>query len=152
GNAQRYVYRDARCYFTRADQVLRSSGYDLTLTAAELNGDGRHELSVSYYTIPVVIAVRNASIVRSQLLFAPASANSGQVFSARPDYRLDETFSAAEVRGLGAQMHLAADLDGDGRNDAIQLADDGTLIARAIDTDLQIAEQPFWRYVPQRSI
>lgn len=151
-NVQLYLNREGRFDFTRADQVLRFSGYDLTLTAADLNGDGRHELSVSYYTIPVVSAVRNASIVRSQLLFAPASANSGQVFSARPDYRLDETFSAAEVRGLGAQIHLAADLDGDGRNDAIQLADDGTLIARALDSDLQIAEQPFWRYVPQRSI
>lgn len=151
-NVQLYLNREGRFDFARADQVLRFSGYDLTLAATDLDGDGRHELSVSYYTIPVVNAVRNASIVRSQLLFAPANAGSGQVFSARPDYRLDQTFSATEVRGLGAQMHLDADLNGDGRNDAIQLGNDGTLVARTIDSGLQIAVQPFWQYVPQRSI
>lgn len=151
-NVQFYLNRDGRFDFSSADQVLRFSGYDLTLAAMDLDGDGRHELSVSYYTIPVVNAVRNANIVRSQLLFSPAGANAGQIFNARPDYRLDETFSAAEVRGLGVQMHLDADLNGDGRNDAIQLGNDGTLIARAIDSGLQIAAQPFWQYVPQRSI
>src|SRR5690606_36147935 len=96
-NVQLYINRDGHFDFANADQVLRFSGYDLTLSTTDIDGDGRHELSISYYTIPVVSAVRNASIVRSQLLFAPAAAGSGQVFSTRPDYRLDETFSAAEI-------------------------------------------------------
>lgn len=151
-NVQLYLNRDGSFDFSRADQVLRFSGYDLALSVADLDGDGRNELSISYYTIPVVNAVRNASIVRSQLLFAPAAAGSGQVFSTRPDYRVDETFSATEVRGLSAQIYLDADLDGDGRNDAIQLGSDGTLLAKAIDSRLQIASQPFWQYVPERTV
>lgn len=151
-NVQLYLNRDGRFDFSRVDQVLRFSGYDLALSASDLDADGRNELSVSYYTIPVVNAVRNASIVRSQLLFAPATAGSGQIFSARPDYRLDETFSAAEVRGLSAQIFLDADLNGDGRNDALQVGNDGTLVARAIDNRLQIATRPFWQYVPERTV
>ncbi len=133
------------------DQVMRFSGYDLTLSVTDIAGDARPALSISFYTIPVVNAVRDASIVRSQLLYAAGSAP-GEVFSARPAFRLDENFSADAVRGLSAQIDLQTDLDGDGRRDAIALAPDGTLTARAIDADLQFAASPFWQYVPTRSV
>ena len=85
------------------------------------------------------------------MLYAPGS-EPGEVFSARPAFRLDENFSADAVRGLSAQIELQTDLDGDGRRDAIALAPDGTLTARAIDTRLQFATTPFWQYVPTRSV
>lgn len=133
------------------DQVMRFSGYDLTLSVTDIAGDGRPQLSISYYTIPVVNAVRNASIVRSQLLYASSSVP-GDVFTTRPDYRLDENFSATAVRGLSSQIHLQTDLDGDGRRDAIALSPDGAITARAINGSLQFADSPFWQYVPTRSV
>lgn len=133
------------------DQVMRFSGYDLTLSVTDIAGDGRPQLSVSYYTIPVVNAVRNASIVRSQLLYASSNAP-GEVFTTRPDYKLDENFSADAVRGLSSQIHLQTDLDGDGRRDAIAVSPEGTVTARAINSSLQFADTPFWQHVPTRSV
>jgi hypothetical protein len=137
--------------FHQPDQIMRFSGYDVTVSVTDLNADGRPQLSVNYYTIPVVNAVRNASIVRSQLLFSPA-AGEGQVFNPRPDFKLDENFSADAVRGLSSQIHLQTDLDGDGRKDAIYLSNDGSLAAKAIGQNLRFADTPFWQYVPTRSI
>lgn len=133
------------------DQVMRFSGYDLTLSVTDIAGDGRPQLSVSYYTIPVVNAVRTASIVRSQLLYASSTAP-GEVFTTRPDFKLDENFSADAVRGLSSQIHLQSDLDGDGRKDAIALGPDGAIAARAIADNLQFADTPFWQHVPTRSV
>jgi len=133
------------------DQVMRFSGYDLTLSVTDIAGDGRPQLSVSYYTIPVVNAVRTASIVRSQLLYASSTAP-GDVFTTRPDFKLDESFSADAVRGLSSQIHLQTDLDGDGRRDAIALSPDGAVTARAISPSLQFAATPFWQHVPTRSV
>ncbi|MGB4247968.1 MAG: VCBS repeat-containing protein, partial [Pseudohongiellaceae bacterium] len=117
----------------------------------DLNNDGRPQLSANYYTIPVVNAVRDASIVRSQLLFA-SSSEPNQIFNARPDFKLDETFSATEVRGLSSQINLQTDLDRDGRRDALYLTNEGTLAAKAIDASLRFADTPFWQYVPTRSV
>lgn len=133
------------------DQVMRFSGYDLTLSVTDIAGDGRPQLSISYYTIPVVNAVRNASIVRSQLLYASSTAP-GEVFTTRPAFKLDENFSADAVRGLSSQIHLQTDLDGDGRRDAIALSPEGAITARAIDASLQFADTPFWQHVPTRSV
>jgi hypothetical protein len=146
-----HLNKDGHFNLQRADQVMRFSGYDLTVSVTDLNADGRPQLSVNYYTIPVVNAVRNASIVRSQLLFAP-STTAGQIFNPRPDFKLDENFSADAIRGLSSQIHLQTDLDGDGRKDAIYLSNDGSLAAKAIGQDLRFASTPFWQYVPTRSI
>ncbi len=132
------------------DQVMRFSGYDLDVSVADLDNNGTRQLSVSYYTIPVINAVRNASIIRSQLLFKPGTA--GQVFSPRPDFKLDQSFSADAVRGLSAQMNLEADLNGDGRRDALYVTEEGTLAAKTIDSALRMADSPFWTYVPSRTI
>ncbi len=148
---QFYLNKNGSFRLDQPDQVMRFSGYDLTLSVTDIAGDGRPALSISYYTIPVVNAVRNASIVRSQLLYA-AGSTPGEVFSARPAFRLDENFSAEAVRGLSEQIDLQTDLDGDGRRDAIALAPDGTLTARALDTGLQFAATPFWQYVPTRAV
>ncbi len=146
-----FINRAGQFNLMQPDQVMRFSGYDLTLSVTDLNNDGRPQLSASYYTIPVVNAVRNASIVRSQLLFA-SSSEPNQLFNARPDFKLDETFSATEVRGLSSQIHLQTDLDRDGRRDALYLTNEGTLAAKAIDTTLRFAATPFWQYVPTRTV
>jgi hypothetical protein len=98
-----------------------------------------------------VNAIRNASIVRTQLLYS-GSNDESSLFSRRPDSRLEESFSADEVRGLAEQMSLRFDIDGDGIKDAMYITAEGTLAAKRIDEQLQIASEPFWQYVPDRGI
>jgi len=137
--------------FQNPSQLLRFSGYDLQLNALTDN-TGSPLLSASYYTIPVVEAIRNASINRVQLLFGSDQAEAGQVYNRRPDSRLEESFSADNVRGLSEQMSLRYDVDGDGTRDALYVTANGTLAARRISDDLQIANEPFWEYVSPRTV
>jgi hypothetical protein len=136
--------------FAQADQVMRFSGYDLRVAVTPITG-GKPQLSISYYTIPVVAAIRDASIVRSLLLFNH-SASGPALFNNRPDFLLEETFSATTVRGLSSPIVLDADLDSDGRIDAIQVTPEGALVAKRINSSLQFEDQPFWQYVPTRGI
>lgn len=137
--------------FQNPSQLLRFSGYDLQLNALT-DKTGSPLLSASYYTIPVVEAIRNASINRVQLLFGSDQAEAGQVYNRRPDSRLEESFSADNVRGLSEQMSLRYDVDGDGTRDALYVTANGTLAARRISDDLQIANEPFWEYVSPRTV
>ena len=144
-----YLNRAATFQFDQPDQVMRFSGYDVDLRAIDIDGDGKPELNVSYYTIPVVEAIRNTSIVRTQLLYTHD--NEG-LFGRRPQSRLEESFSASNVRGLTEQMSLRNDVDGDGRPDALYITDEGAIAAKRIDQELRIEDQPFWEYVPSRAI
>jgi len=132
-------------------QILRLSGYDLRVEIITAP-DGSPALAASSYTIPVVDAIRNASINRIQLLYRSNPAGTGELFSRRPDSRLEESFSATNVRGLSEQMSLRHDVDGDGRNDALYITENGTLAARRIGDDLTIAAEPFWEYVSPRTV
>ena len=131
---------------------MRFSGYDVRLNVISLEQCSVPLLNVSYYTIPVVDAIRNASINRSQLLFGSDDVGDNQFFNRRPDSRLDESFSAANVRGLSEQMSLQYDIDGDGRKDAIFVTENGTLAAKKINEDLTIQSQPFWEYVSPNTV
>lgn len=147
--ARFFLNRGGEFDFQRADQVMRFSGYEVTLDILRLAEDEPPVLNVSYYTIPVVDALRNASINRVQLLYAPGGEN---LFPNRPSSRLEESFSADNVRGLSEQMTLRFDVDGDGRKDALYITGNGTVAARRIGDDLQIASEPFWEYVAPRSV
>jgi hypothetical protein len=149
-----YFYRnqDGSFDLERPDQVMRFSGYDVRFNIIALQQDSIPILNVSYYTIPVVDAIRNASINRTQLLFGNDDAEEGQLFNRRPDSRLDESFSAANVRGLSEQMSLLYDVDGDARKDAIYVTENGTLAAKRIDEELTIEDQPFWEYVSSNTV
>jgi len=144
-----YLNRSADFQFEQPDQVMRFSGYDVDLRAIDIDGDGMPELNVSYYTIPVLEAIRNTSIVRTQLIYTQDSEG---LFSRRPQSRLEESFSASNVRGLTEQMSLRNDVDGDGRPDALYITDEGAIAAKRIDDALRIEDQPFWEYVPTRAI
>ena len=74
------------------------------------------------------------------------------MFNRRPNSRLDESFSAANVRGLSEQMSLRYDVDGDGRKDALYVTENGTIAAKRIEENLAIASEPFWEYVSARSV
>lgn len=149
-----YFYRNENgsIDLEQANQVMRFSGYDVRLNVISLEENSPPILNVSFYTIPVVDAIRNASINRSQLLFGSNDTEEDQFFNRRPNSRLDESFSATNVRGLSEQMSLQYDIDGDGRKDAIYVTDNGTLAAKKIDADLTIASEPFWEYVSPNTV
>ncbi|MDX1491872.1 MAG: VCBS repeat-containing protein [Pseudohongiellaceae bacterium] len=146
-----YTNRDGSFNFDKADQVMRFSGYDVEVKTTKIAQDASVFLSVQYYTIPVVSAIRNASIVRTQLMYE-LSDQSSPIFSTRPNFRLDESFSAEQVRGLSSAMQIDSDLDGDGRNDALYITETGALEAKSINDELEISDEAFWQYVPSRSI
>lgn len=150
--AQLFLNQGGTFNLQAPDQVLRFSGYDVRLNFLQLQENSPTVLNVSYYTIPVVDAIRNASINRTQLLYSGDTSTPGQLFSRRPTSRLEETFSATNVRGLSEQMSLRYDVDGDGNNNALYITDNGTLAAKKIDASLQIASTPFWEYVSSSSV
>ncbi len=151
-SARLYINRDGQFDLANPDQVMRFSGYDVQLDPLTLEDGSATVLSVNYYTIPVVDAIRNASINRVQLLYAADGSDSGRVFSNRPTSRFEESFSADNVRGLSEQMSLRYDIDGDGRKDALYITANGTLAAKRIGSDLQLAAEPFWEYVSPRTV
>ena len=147
-----HVNRGGHFDFDQPDQVMRFSGYDLQINVSDVLGTGYPALSVSYYTIPVVNAIRNASIVRTQLLYGSNNSRDDYRFNNRPSFSLEESFSASSIRGLSSPIYLNADLNGNGRVDALYLTAEGTLAAKSIDGNLQFSSDPFWQYVPERTI
>lgn len=148
------IYRNSNGNFDLAqpNQVMRFSGYDLRLNFVLLSSGEKPILSANYYTIPVVDAIRNASLNRTQLLFNYDEENAAQLFNRRPNAKLEETFSAANVRGLSEQLSLNFDVDGDGNRDALYITENGTIAAKAINADLSIADDPFWEYVAANTV
>ena len=151
-DARFFSNRDGKFTLGQPSQILRFAGYDVRLNFITTSSENESVLNVSYYTIPVVDAIRNASINRIQLLYGSEQAAPGQLFNRRPDARLEESFSAANVRGLSEQMSLRYDIDGDGNRDALYITENGTLAAKRIDQALKIADQPFWEYVSPRTV
>lgn len=150
-----YRNRGGSFQFDNADQVMRFSGYDLEVSVVDIDADGVPELSANYYTVPVIEAIRNTSITRTQLLYAGTGNPGGSsqpFFSSRPDFRLDESFSADSVLGLSEPLQLQYDINADGRNDVLAVNSDGTLTAKTITEGYRIAEPAFWQYVPTRTI
>lgn len=147
-----YRNRDGQFDFDSPDQVMRFSGYDPRISALDLDANGQPELLVTYYTIPATAAIRNASINRVQLIYSANGSASGQIFNTRPNSRNEESFSASAVRGLSEAINFQADINDNGRKDALYLTGDGTLAAKAVGQDLHLASDPFWHYVPGRTI
>lgn len=133
-------------------QIMRFSGYDVEVNFINIELNTPPVLNVSYYTIPVVDALRNASIERTQLLYRPEPKHSAAPFPRRPNSSLQERFSADQIRALSEQMNLQHDIDGDGSADAIFIEETGALAAKKINNDMAIAENSFWQYVPPRTV
>ncbi len=145
-----FLNRGGRFDGERPDQVLKLSGYGIEPEVLDLDGDGRPELVVSSYSVSAVGALRGGAVTRTLLVFR--GGDGGGVFGKRPASRLDERFTAREVKGLSQRMTFAADLRGDGRRHALHLDDRGALVARAFDQSLRLESEPFWRFVPRRTV
>lgn len=141
-----FLNRNGRFDFSEADQAMRFSGYEVEAALHDLNGDGRPELIVSYYSLAAVDALRDGSMLRTTLVYG--GDDDGGIFTRRPTAKLEEKFSASSVRGLTERMHFSADLTGDARHEALGLDDQGALVARRIDDRLQIDSEVLWRFVP----
>lgn len=149
-DARFFLNRQGVFDFQQPNQIMRFSGYDVRLDFISLEANTAPVLNVSYYTIPVVDVIRNASINRTQLFYGTDDVESGQLVNRRPASKFEESFSASNVRGLAGEMSTDFDIDGDGRKDALYITDSGTLAAKHINEELQIADEPFWEYVAPR--
>lgn len=141
-----FLNRDGDFNFSTPGQVLRFSGYEVEVELQDLNGDGRSELIVSYYSLGSVDSLRNGAMQRSTLIYPPAEGD--LIFARRPATRIDERFSADGVKGLAERPHFSADVSGDGHKDWLAVDEQGALVAKAIDKNLQVTTEPFWRFVP----
>ncbi len=151
-NARLYLNSAGQFDFDAPNQIMRFSGYDVRLDLVKVDESTKPILSVNYYTLPVVDAIRNASLNRIQLLYGFDQTEGNQVFNRRPDMRLEETFSAANVLGLSEQMTLSYDVNGDGRVDALYITENGTLAAKTVNADLSLSDTPFWEYISPRMV
>jgi hypothetical protein len=151
-NARLYLNQAGQFDFQTPSQVMRFSGYDVNLSLVQLEATAKPILSVNYYTVPVVDAIRSASLNRVQLLYGIDQTEGDQVFNRRPSMRLEETFSAANVLGLSQQMALNYDINGDGKTDALYVTESGTLAAKSVNADLSLSETPFWEYISPRTV
>lgn len=151
-NASFYINHNGEFDLNKPDQIMRFTGYDLRLNFIRLKSETKPILSASYYTIPVVDAIRNASLNRTQLLYNFNDQTSAGLFSQRPTAKLEESFSAANVRGLSEQLTLSYDVNGDGLADALYITENGTLAAKAIGENLTIAKEPFWEYIAANTV
>ena len=151
-DARFYINNNGKFQLSQPSQVMRFSGYDVRLNFVQLRPKNEALLNVSSYSIPVVDAIRNAAIKRTQLIYPLNSAGSGSLYERRPITRLEETFSAANFRGLSEQMSLQYDVNGDGSKDALYVTENGTLAAKRVNSSFQISEDPFWEYVSSRTV
>ena len=151
-DARFHINKNGSFELSNPSQIMRFSGYDARLNFVTLKPDSEMILNVNSYSIPVVDAIRNAAIKRTQLIYPLNSAESETLYERRPSTRLEETFSATNFRGLSEQMSLRYDVDGDGNNDALYITENGTLAAKRIDSTFQISEDPFWEYVSPRTV
>ena len=151
-DARFHINKNGSFELSNPSQIMRFSGYDARLNFVTLKPDSEMILNVNSYSIPVVDAIRNAAIKRTQLIYPLNSAESETLYERRPSTRLEETFSAANFRGLSEQMSLRYDVDGDGNKDALYVTENGTLAAKRIDSTFQISEDPFWEYVSPRTV
>jgi hypothetical protein len=124
----------------------------VNLNFVQLSQANKPVLSVNYYTIPVVDAIRSASINRVQLLYGFDQTEASGIFNRRPSMRLEESFSAANVLGLSEQMALNYDINGDGKADAVYVTENGTLAAKSVNADLTLSDSSFWEYISPRTV
>jgi hypothetical protein len=137
--------------FKTPDQVMRFSGYDVRLKVFP-TPMGDPALNVSYYTIPVVEAIRNASITRINLIYENDIVDNALLFGRKPISRQEENFGVENIRGLAEQLSLDFDIDGDGTKDAVYITENGTLAAKKVQSDLTIAQDPFWEYILPKTV
>ena len=151
-DARFHINRNGSFTLSEPSQIMRFSGYDARLNFVTLKPDSELILNVNSYSIPVVDAIRNAAIKRTQLIYPLNPNDSETLYDRRPTTRLEETFSATNFRGLSEQMSLRYDVDGDGNKDALYVTENGTLAAKRIDSSFQISDEPFWEYVSPRTV
>ncbi len=144
-----YQNRGGRFALEEPDQVIKLSGRAIRPTFVDIDGDGHVELAVLSNRISKLDALTGGSVVRTTLIYR---GDPKGVFGSRPSFKSEEKFSAREVKALSTRVFFEADLTGDGHTCALGLDRDGAVVARAIDDDLEVDDESFWRFVPRRTV
>jgi len=151
-----YVNRAGHFNLDKADQVIKFTGYDVNFRFSDINNDKRSDLVVGAYQISALGALREGALVRISLIYQ-GNANYSldgehDLFNRRPDFKLEENFSADDIKGLTQPVDYGLDLDGDGNKDAISIDKRGAIIARTMNKQFQLQSQTAWEFVPLRFI
>src|SRR5437867_8913515 len=100
---------------------MKFGGYDVKAQLLDLDGDGKPELVVSSFEVPLRSAVTGGQVVRNLFVYRP---DPREVFQRRPALKHAETLGARDARALGVRIRLGADLLGRGLADAVRLESD----------------------------
>jgi hypothetical protein len=144
-----FLNRDGTFRPEAPDEILKFSGYAVTPHLADLDGDGRVELAVSSFSLSAEDLLKGGKVVRALVIFGRDPEG---LFGRRPAFRVDEPFSAAEVKGLAQPVNFGADLFGGGARQALHLDREGAVVARRFDRSLRLEGEPSWRFVASRAV
>lgn len=151
-SANIYLNRNGSFNLDKADQIIKFSGYDVNFRLGDINRDGHSDLILGAYQISAVNALRSGALVRVSLIYSGnpnfEPGKDQPLFSRRPDFKLEESFSADDIKGLTEPVDYTPDIDGDGINDAIAIDKRGALTAKAINAQFQLQSEAFWDFVP----
>jgi hypothetical protein len=147
-----YLNQGGKFDLGKADHVVKFSGYDVNFRLSDINGDGRSDLILGAYNISALDALRDGALVRLSLIYSGNpnfKAGSDQpLFSRRPDFKLEENFSADDIKGLTEPVDFTQDINGDGKKDAVAIDKRGALTAKTLDQQFRLQNTAFWDFVP----
>lgn len=144
--------------FSKPDYVTKFTGYDVSFSLSDINGDNTPDLIVGAYQISALNALRDGALVRLSLIYSgnpnfildqQAKQSTEQtLFNRRPDFKLEENFSAEDIKGLSEAVNFSLDINGDGNKDAIAVDKRGALAARTLNKEFELQDEPHWEFVP----
>ncbi len=147
-NVLLYLNRDGRFDIAKPSQVLRVGGYYVTASAIDIDNNGRKELLISAYNIGAMEAVRGGNVSRTITVYPTGDGD--ELFQRRPSARQTESFGAETILGLTDALNADVDIDGDGKKEALSIDEKGNLIARAFESNFNLASEPFWQFPAER--
>ncbi|GAB1256273.1 hypothetical protein NBRC116494_07750 [Aurantivibrio plasticivorans] len=133
-------------------QILKFSGYDVDVEFVDIDMNRSPEMLVSYYSLSAASAVRGGNMLRTLLIYESENLDGQVKFKRRPSVKFEEKFSSDNFRGLTQRIDISEDFDGDARLDALSVDQEGALMARKIESSLQIQAEAYWRFVPLHAI
>lgn len=137
--------RDGRLIGEKPDQLLRFEAAVLRAEVADVDGDGRRDLSVRKLELPSMVeTVTGLEFDYAYLVFL----GERRGFARRPALEHVETYDEDSIAGLAANRELALDCDGDGIADLVELDLQGNIAVRRLKRESSFLRGESWKLEP----